>query len=147
MLKVGTEAPDFNLRDNQGKSVSLGKLRGRTVVLIFYPGDNTPLCTAQLCEVRDKFAEFTAAGATVLGVNPFNAASHKRFAEKNRFQFPLLVDPGLKVSRAYGCVLGWGPLSFVNRTVYVVGPDGKVRFAKRGKPSPKEVLDAIRAGN
>lgn len=145
MIPVGEPAPDFTLPDEQGHSVTLSSFRGKhPVVLIFYPGDSTYVCTRQLCEVRDSFAEFQAAGAAVLGVNPQGAESHQRFVERYDFPFPLLVDPGNQVARLYRSVLGWGRLSLPNRTVYVIGKDGRVAFARRGKPAPQEILEALR---
>jgi thioredoxin-dependent peroxiredoxin len=134
-LPVGTPAPDFSLPDDSGHTVSLSALRGKSVVLVFYPGDDTPGCTKQLCQFRDDWSEALARGVEVFGVNPQRAASHTRFRSKYRFPFPLLVDEGQKVAASYHAS---GPI--VKRTVYRIGPDGKIEFARRGMPSPKEVL-------
>jgi len=134
-LPVGTQAPDFSLPDDAGRTVSLASLRGRTVVLVFYPGDDTPGCTKQLCEFRDDWGEAQARGAEVFGVNPQSAKSHTKFRQKFRFPFPLLVDAGQKVASLYHAN---GLL--VKRTVYRIGPDGTIQFAQRGMPSAKEVL-------
>jgi peroxiredoxin Q/BCP len=134
-LAVGDSAPDFSLPDQDGKIVSLRDLRGRNVVLIFYPGDDTTICRAQLCEFRDRWTEAAAKNTVVFGVNPQNAASHGRFQEKSKLPFPLLVDQGQKVGKLYhanGLI--------VKRTVYLIGTDGTIRFARRGKPSADEVL-------
>jgi peroxiredoxin Q/BCP len=134
-LPVGTPAPDFSLPDQDGKLVSLAALRGRNVVLIFYPGDDTSICTKQLCAFRDRWADAQRKNAVVFGVNPQTAASHAKFAGKYRFPFPLLVDQGQKLGAAYhakGLI--------VKRTVYLIGPDGIVRFARRGTPPASEVL-------
>lgn len=145
MIPVGELAPDFTLPDEQGHPVTLSSFRGKhPVVLIFYPGDSTYVCTRQLCEVRDSFAEFQAAGAVVFGMNPQGPESHQRFIEKYDFPFPLLVDAGNAVARLYKSVLGWGRLSLPNRTVYVIGKDGRIAFARRGKPAPQEILGALR---
>jgi peroxiredoxin Q/BCP len=136
-LPTGTKAPDFTLPQQDGKSVSLSKLRGKNVVLVFYPGDDTPVCRAQLCEFRDHWGQARKRNALVFGVNPAGAGSHSKFQEKYHLPFPLLVDAGQKVAalyRANGL--------FVKRTVYLVGPDGAIRYAKRGKPDPAEVLAA-----
>lgn len=144
MLSVGDLAPDFTLPNQNGEPVLLSSYRGKCpVVLIFYPGDSTPVCTSQLCEVRDSYAEFQQAGAVVFGVNPWGEESHRRFAERHHFPFSLLVDRGNQVARQYEAVLGWGPLSFPNRTVYVIGRDGRILFARRGKPTPAEVLASL----
>jgi len=134
-LAAGTPAPDFSLPDDSGRTVTLSSLRGRSVVLIFYPGDDTPGCTKQLCEFRDSWEGARARGAAVFGISPQSAQSHVKFRGKFHFPFPLLVDRGQKVAALYhakGLI--------VKRTVYLIGPDGAIRFARRGKPSPEEVL-------
>ena len=134
-LPVGTLAPDFSLPDDSGGVVKLSALRGSTVVLVFYPGDDTPGCTKQLCQFRDHWSDARARGVEVFGVNPGSARSHVKFREKFHFPFPLLIDQGQKVAALYhanGLI--------VKRTVYRIGPDGVIRFARRGMPSPDEVL-------
>ncbi|HZT30723.1 MAG TPA: peroxiredoxin [Bryobacteraceae bacterium] len=136
-LPVGSKAPDFTLPTGAGKTVQLSSLRGKNVVLVFYPGDDTMVCRKQLCEFRDRWDEARRHNALVFGVNPQSAASHTKFQEKYKFPFPLLVDEGQKVAGLYhanGLV--------VKRTVYLIGPDGVIRYAKRGKPLPEEVLAA-----
>jgi thioredoxin-dependent peroxiredoxin len=133
-LPVGTEAPPFTLPDSNGGNVELAQHRGlREVVLIWYPGDDTRICTQQLCAFRDAWAGLTE--AAVYGVNPQNAASHERFKQKWRFPFPLLVDEGQRVGRLYR-TSGW----LVRRTVYRIDREGVIRFARRGNPSVAEVL-------
>jgi peroxiredoxin Q/BCP len=137
-LPVGTPAPDFTLPDDSGRPVTMSALRGRSVVLVFYPGDNTPGCTRQLCQLRDRWREARARGVEVFGVNPQSAASHRKFRDRFGFPFPLLVDHGRKVAALYnasGIV--------VKRTVYLIGPDGTIRFARRGMPRPEEVLAVL----
>ena len=134
-LPQGSPAPDFETVDDRGNAVKLSALRGKNVVLIFYPGDNTPVCTAQLCEFRDRWDQAKARNVTVYGVNPRSAASHAVFRAKQRLPFPLLVDSGQKVGELYHAN---GLL--VKRTVYLIGPDGLVRYGKRGKPPAAEVL-------
>jgi thioredoxin-dependent peroxiredoxin len=134
-LPAGTPAPEFSLPDDSGHTVSLSTLRGKTVVLVFYPGDDTPGCTKQLCQFRDDWTEAQAQGVEIFGVNPQSATSHGKFRRKFQFPFPLLVDAGQKVAALYhanGLI--------VKRTVYRIGPDGRIQFARRGMPSPKEVL-------
>jgi peroxiredoxin Q/BCP len=106
-------------------------------VLVFYPGDDTPGCTKQLCQFRDDWGEALARGVEVFGVNPASAPKHGKFRQKFHFPFPLLVDSGQKVAELYHC-----NGLIVKRTVYAIGPDGKIRFAKRGMPAPAEVLAA-----
>ena len=134
-LPVGSQAPDFSLPDDSGATVKLSALRGKNVVLVFYPGDDTPTCTKQLCEFRDRWEQAKMRNVLVYGVNPRAAASHKKFREKFKFPFPLLVDKGQKVGELYktsGLI--------VKRTVYLIGPAGIILYAQRGKPAPEEVL-------
>jgi thioredoxin-dependent peroxiredoxin len=136
-LSVGARAPDFALPDESGHVVVLSALKGRNVALVFYPGDDTPGCTKQLCQFRDQWNQVRARSVEVFGVNPQSATKHDKFRQKYHFPFPLLVDQGQKVAELYhanGII--------VKRTVYVIGPDGKIRFGKRGMPNPSEVLAA-----
>jgi len=138
-LPAGAPAPDFSLQDDSGKTVTLSKLRGKNVVLVFYPGDDTPGCTKQLCEFRDDWKDLAKRGVQIFGVNPQSAKAHEKFRRKFNFPFPLLVDSGQKVAALYhanGII--------VKRTVYLIGPDGKILFGKRGKPEPAEVLSFAR---
>lgn len=136
-LAVGTTAPDFTLSDQDGNSVTLSALRGNTVVLVFYPGDETTVCRKQLCEFRDQWPLAESKNTLVFGMNPANAKSHQNFRSNHQFPFPLLVDSGRRVAKLYkasGLI--------VQRTVYLIGKDGKIRFAERGKPAPEKVLQA-----
>jgi peroxiredoxin Q/BCP len=139
-LKVGDPAPDFTAETDSGETVSLADLRGKKVVLYFYPRDNTPGCTAQACAFRDSYAAIEAKGAVVLGVSTDNARSHKRFKEKFALPFPLLVDADHQIAEAYGV---WGERKFmgraymgVNRSHFVIGGDGKLVDVQYGvKPA------------
>jgi peroxiredoxin Q/BCP len=136
-LAVGAKAPDFSLPDQDGNQVSLAALRGKNVVLVFYPRDETSVCTRQLCEFRDQWAEVKAKNTVVFGVNPQDGKTHAKFREHQKYPFPLLTDEGQKMGERYhtrGLI--------VKRTVYLIGPDGLIRYAKRGKPEPAEVLAA-----
>jgi peroxiredoxin Q/BCP len=137
-LPPGAPAPDFSLPDQDGNTVNLADLRGRNLVLVFYPADDTAVCTAQLCEFRDRWAEVKARNAALFGINSNNPARHAKFREKRQFPFPLLVDAGQAVAKLYRAA---GPIA-VRRTVYLIGPDGVIRYARRGKPSPEQVLAA-----
>jgi peroxiredoxin Q/BCP len=136
-LPPGTPAPDFELCDDSGNTVRLSSLRGRHIVLVFYPGDSTPVCTTQLCEFRDRWEELQRRNIAVLGVNPWSATSKAKFRAKHNFPFPLLSDPGQRVGALYNTNGPW-----VRRTVYLIGPDGVIRYGRRGKPSPEEVVAA-----
>jgi thioredoxin-dependent peroxiredoxin len=136
-LPPGTPAPDFSLPDDAGNTVTLSALRGRPVVLVFYPGDDTPTCTKQLCDFRDSWKDARKRGVEVFGVNPWSASSHGKFRRKHKLPFPLLVDAGQKVAGLYhanGLI--------VKRTVYLIDAKGVIRFSRRGVPSPAEVLAA-----
>lgn|SRR5487761_2291123 len=136
-LPVGSPAPDFTLPDDQGNQVSLAALRGKNVVLVFYPRDETSVCTKQLCEFRDAWADVKAKNTVVFGVNPQDAESHAKFRANRNYPFPLLTDHGQNMGQAYR-TKGF----IVRRTVYLIGPDGLIRYAQRGKPEPAEVLAA-----
>lgn len=136
-LPVGTPAPGFTLPDERGGSATLSSLRGQNVVLVFYPADETTVCRKQLCEFRDDWEMVKAKKTVVFGVNSGSAVSHSAFKKAHSFPFPLLVDSGQKVARLYSA---HGLI--IKRTVYLIGPDGVIRYAKRGKPLPEEVLAA-----
>ena len=138
-LPVGSKAPDFALPDDSGATVSLASLRGNNVVLVFYPGDDTPTCTTQLCEFRDRWDQAKQRNVLVFGVNPQGPGKHRKFRDKYKFPFPLLVDKGQQMGKLYhasGLI--------VKRTVYLIGPDGTILYARRGKPDPEQVLAAAR---
>jgi thioredoxin-dependent peroxiredoxin len=143
MLDVGSEAPDFALESHRGGTVRLSDLRGRQrALLVFYPKDDTPGCTAQLCAIRDDYSALEAAGVAPFGINADDAASHREFATGQRYQFDLLVDADGETARAYGADREGALMP--QRTVYVVGRDGSVLFAERGAPAPSDILAAIR---
>ncbi len=146
MISVGDKAPEFELEDENGSAVKLADFRGASsVVLMFYPADNTPGCTAQLCAARDDYDKYVAAGVKVFGVNPGSASAHKRFSEKHGFKTPLLLDNGGKVSRAYDALMPIPIVTLVNRTVVGIDRDGVVRFYERGMPSTETILGAMGA--
>ena len=145
-LAIGSPAPDFVLRSSDGHDVSLSSFRGhRNVVLIFYPKDQTPGCTKQLCTARDDRPAYEAAGAVVFGINGDDAASHQRFNAKHGLGIPLLVDRGLAVARRYDAALGFGPLSIVRRTVVAVDRNGTIVLYQRGMPDTTRILSAFPA--
>jgi thioredoxin-dependent peroxiredoxin len=140
-LPMGSKAPDFTLPTETGEKVTLSGLKGKNVVLVFYPGDDTMICRRQLCEFRDAWPDLCGRNVSVLGVNPQSAESHRKFHDKHKFPFPLLVDAGQRIAALYNSDGG-----MVNRTVYLVGPDGLIRYARRGMPQPQEVLEAAKSG-
>jgi peroxiredoxin Q/BCP len=137
-LAVGSAAPEFTVMDDAGRIVSLASLRGSNVLLVFYPRDQTSVCTEQLCQLRDNWERLQAKGVQVFGVNPQSAESHSAFRRKQNLPFPLLVDKGQKIGRLYHSS-GLVP----KRTVYLIGQDGTILFAQRGMPSPDQVLAAL----
>jgi peroxiredoxin Q/BCP len=146
-VAVGDKAPDFSLPGTGGRSYSLSQYAGQTVVLVFYPGDDTPVCTKQLNCYNNELAQFTDVGAQVLAVSAQDMASHERFATKHGFQFPLLSDTDKAVAGLYGTL---GPLGFPRRSVFVIDSQGIVRYAHRAiagltfRPV-EELVGAIRA--
>src|SRR4051794_4897038 len=112
-LETGAKAPAFTLKDQAGKSHKLSDLKGKKVILYFYPKDDTPGCTKEACAFRDDYSALTKAGAVVLGVSPDDETSHDRFAKKFNLPFPLLADADHKVAEAYGA---WGEKTNYGRT-------------------------------
>ena len=144
-LAVGDRAPDFTLPAQTGETIALDAVRAASnVVLIFYPKDQTPGCTKQLCAARDDTAAYDAAGVRVFGINGDTVASHERFVAKHGLTMPLLVDRGLTVAQAYDAVLALGPLKVVNRTVVAIDRTGTIVFYERGIPATTAILAAFR---
>ena len=135
MLETGDPAPDFTLLADNGEEVSLGSLRGRVVVLYFYPRDDTRGCTRQACAIRDGWEEFARAGAVVLGVSRDSVASHRGFKQKYSLPFPLLTDTDHAVAEAYGVWVektNYGRTSFgIERSGFVIDPAGNLAAIKR----------------
>ena len=145
---VGEQAPDFTLKDMNGEAWHLSEQRGRVVVLLFYPGDETPVCTKQMCSVRDNWEEYQQTGAEVVGVSTDSVESHKKFAEHHSLPLRLLSDPDRRVAEDYGAK-SWLP-GRAARAVVVIDADGRVRHNKAQslslfRPKDDEVLEAIRA--
>lgn len=129
LIPVGEAAPDFEATDHQGQRIRLGELlKDGHVVLVFYPKNNTPVCTQQLCALRDDWSKFQERKVAVLGINPADRDSHAAFASKHSFPFPMLVDQDSRIASAYGA----GGILLTKRTVYVINRDGKVLLAERG---------------
>jgi peroxiredoxin Q/BCP len=152
VIREGDPAPDFTLESDAGDQVSLAGLRGKPVVLYFYPKDDTPGCTAQACGIRDAYGEFEQAGAVVLGVSPDGVGSHVKFKSKYDLPFTLLADPEHELAERYGV---WGEKKYmgrsymgVSRTTFVIGPDGAiVKVMEDVKPATHadDVLAALQA--
>jgi peroxiredoxin Q/BCP len=149
-LKEGDPAPDFSAATSGGGRISLAELKGKNVVLYFYPRDDTPGCTKEACAFRDGFADFQSKGAVVLGVSTDSAKAHDKFVKKYRLPFTLLVDEEKKIVEAYGV---WGQKSFMgrkyegtHRVTFLIGPDGRIKkIWPKVKPDEhvQEVLAAL----
>ncbi|MBL0140949.1 MAG: peroxiredoxin [Betaproteobacteria bacterium] len=137
-LQAGDPAPDFEGVTTDGAGVSLADFRGRKLVMYFYPMDDTPGCTKQACSLRDHNAQIVAKGAAILGVSTQDEASHRRFTEKYRLNFPLLADKGGVVSRAYGTIGGAG---FLSAAKALVGMADRVTFVIDGKGRIEHIID------
>lgn len=125
---VGDLAPDFDLPGTGGRSYSLRELRGQAVVLVFYPGDDSPVCTKQLTTYNTDLARFEALDAHVLAISPQSVDSHEDFRTRYGFGFPLLADVDKQVAGLYGTL---GPLGFARRSVFVIDAEGVIRYAHR----------------
>lgn len=127
-IEVDSRAPDFKLMGTGGASYSLSQYLGKTVVLVFYPGDNTPVCTKQLCSYNNELEQFANLDAQVVAISSQDVASHEAFSKKHGFKFPLLADTDKQVSADYG-VLGLFGLS--RRSIFVIDAKGIVRYVHR----------------
>lgn len=148
MVAQGDAAPDFTLPDQEGNDVTLSELRGRPVVLYFYPKADTPGCTTQACGIRDHRADYERSGARVVGVSPDTVAAQKKFAEKFNLDFTLLADENHEVAELYGV---WGEKKMygksymgVQRATFIIDPEGKVAHVIP-KASPKTHDDVVLA--
>lgn len=148
-LKEGDPAPDFTAASNGGGKISLAELRGKNVVLFFYPKDNTPGCTMEACGLRDNYTELKQ-HAVVLGVSTDSVKSHDKFVSKFQLPYPLLADEDKKIVEAYGV---YGPKKFMgvkymgtSRVTFLIGPDGRIKkIWPKVKPAAHaaEVLAAL----
>jgi peroxiredoxin Q/BCP len=151
-LNVGDPAPSFSLPDAEGNVYSLEDLKGKRVVLYFYPRDNTPGCTKEACGFRDSYAAYQGKDVVVLGVSTDDAKSHTKFIEKYNLPFPLLIDEGGKVAESYG---SYGLKKFmgkeymgVSRSTFIIGPDGtleKIYRKVKAETHASTVLEDIDA--
>ena len=145
--REGSVAPDFALRDGDGAEWRLADNRGKVVVLLFYPGDETPICTRQMCSVRDRWEDYAATGAEVVGISTNTAESHKNFAEHHNLPLRLLADIDQKVADLYGA-LSLIP-GKVARSVFVIDPGGVIRYRDVRplglfRPKDDDIIQAIR---
>jgi peroxiredoxin Q/BCP len=150
VIEEGKPAPDFELQSDTGETVKLSDLKGRPVVLYFYPKDDTPGCTVEACEFRDSYDVFRERGAEILGVSPDDVASHGKFKSKYELPFTLLADPEHQVAEKYGVWVernSYGKKSMgIKRSTFIIDSDGNVARAMMGiKPAghASEVLDSL----
>jgi peroxiredoxin len=146
MLKLNDKAPQFVLEDEQGRPFNLSEQAGHKVLLVFYPGDNTPVCTRQLCDYRDGIESFAGLGVEVVGISNDSAESHRKFRAKHNLPFTLLTDADLKVAALYDSkgVLG------MKRSVFLVDEQGVIRYlhvesVALFRRKREELLEAIRS--
>ena len=152
VLSIGQQAPEFELIDNEGNPHKLSDFRGQTIVIYFYPKDDTPGCTKEACSFRDTYADYKQAGVEIIGISPDDEKSLSRFIQKYELPFILLSDPDHQVCEAFGV---WGLKKYmgreyegVHRTTFIIGPDGVVkRVFENVKPSDhsQEVLAGVMA--
>ena len=150
MVEEGKPAPDFELTSDAGEKVKLSDLRGKPVVLYFYPKDDTPGCTTQACSIRDNYDEFAERGAVVLGVSPDDVSSHEKFKRKYGLPFTLLADPGHETAENYGVWVekkNYGKTYMgIERSTFLIDRDGRIaKVMRRVKPDThtEQVLAAL----
>lgn len=146
MIAINDHAPDFSLQGDDGKEYQLSDHLGERVLLVFYPGDNTPVCTRQLCEYRDGVEAFAGLGVSVVGISSDDLDSHRSFRAKHDLPFVLLSDPDLKVAKLYGSKGAMG----MKRSVFLVDEKGVIRYEHVEtlalfRRRAKELLEAIRS--
>src|SRR3989344_4603555 len=150
MLKIGDRAPNFELKDTNGKIVKLSKLKGKEIILYFYPKDLTPGCTTEACNFKDDFEIYKKKGVLIYGVSLDDESMHKKFTEKYNLPFPLLSDVDKKISKTYGV---YGKKNFlgkafmgINRTTFIINKKGFIKHIFRSvnpKDHSKEILEKL----
>ncbi len=149
-LKAGDKAPEFTAKDQNGKPVSLADFKGKTVILYFYPKDDTPTCTVEACDFRDNYQSLLAKGYQVIGVSADDEKSHKKFEKKFNLPFPLIADTDLKIVNAYGVwgdkVLFGREYQGILRTTFIIDAEGKVAHVidkVTSATASQQVLDLV----
>ena len=149
-LKAGDKAPEFTAKDQNGTPVSLTDFKGKTVVLYFYPKDDTPTCTVEACDFRDNYQSLLSKGYQVIGVSADDEKSHKKFIKKYNLPFPLLADTDMEIVNAYGV---WGEKKLfgreymgIIRTTFIIGADGAIQHVidkVDSQAASQQVLDLV----
>ena len=143
-LKVGDIAPSFTGIDQNGNQVDLNEiLKTNKVLLIFYPGDDTPGCTTQLCEIRDIYAEYQQLGVKVYGVNQGKKDSHNKFIEKFNFPFDLIQDNNREIAQKYGAIGKFFAATVTKRAAFLIDNDGKILFQHWGMQDDSKILKLL----
>ena len=142
-IQTGQAAPAFQLLDQEQKMHSLADYSGKWLVVYFYPKDDTPGCTTEVCTFRDDIFKLHELGAEVVGVSVDNTDSHKKFAEKFSVPFPLLADEGGKVAERYGSLTSMGPIKFASRNTFIINPQGKIAKIYLGVKPEKHSTEVI----
>ncbi|HEY9746720.1 MAG TPA: peroxiredoxin [Oculatellaceae cyanobacterium] len=143
VLPPGTKAPDFDLPATGGRRVKLSDYKGKNLIIVFYPKDQTPGCTQQLCALRDDTEKFKALNTEFIASNPDSMESHERFCAAQGYKFPILVDAEREMAKAYHALKQDG--KGIQRTVYIIDAEGIIRYSKQGLPPDSELIEAIQA--
>jgi peroxiredoxin Q/BCP len=145
-IQIGDTAPDFTAKNQKGEDINLYSLlqKGQKVLLVFYPADQTPGCTKQLCGIRDVYKEYSDAGVTVLGVNKGNAESHQKFIDAQSYQFDILVDTDMEITESYGAMKKYFDNYIVKRGVFLIDSDKKVLYRFWGQQDNSKILDLLK---
>ncbi len=138
---VGDQAPEFELESTRGSIRLSERLANGAVLLVFYPGDGTPVCTKQLCDYRDNLDVFSGLGVQVLAINPAQLSSHQRFADTFELPFPLLTDPARKVCDAYGAS---GLFGMTKRSLFLIRGDGRVLYRQTDLPIFRRTAEELK---
>ncbi|MGH7723012.1 MAG: peroxiredoxin [Candidatus Dormibacteria bacterium] len=147
LLEIGDQTPDISARRRDGSTLQLSSLRGRYVLVYFYPKDDTPGCTAEACGLNDNLSALTESGADVIGVSADSWDSHRRFAEKYGLEFALASDRDQAIRKAFGVSRMMGVLPVTQRVSFLVGPDGRIAHVwphVNAARHPAEVLAEVR---
>ena len=151
VLKVNQAAPNFVAIVqylDKSEEIDLYKFleegKSRKVLLVFYPGDDTPGCTKQLCGIRDIYKEYQDLGVTILGVNPSNEKSHQKFIEKYNYQFGIVVDKDKEIREKYGAIGSFFGNATTKRSVYLIDSDKKILFIQQGQQNDQEILELLK---
>jgi len=145
-LEVGDKAPLFKAKNQNGDLIDIQQIleSGQQVLLIFYPGDDTPGCTKQLCGIRDVYSEYKKLGVQVFGVNHADEKSHEKFISKYTFQFDILVDTNKEIAKLYGAMKKFFANYVIKRGAFLIGTDGVIQYRYWGQQDNEEIIELIK---